>query len=79
MLTVNSEDSNIQRAVQLGAAGYLLKTASIEDIVHALQSTMQGGMPIDPFIARKYFHFFLWMSPILRNILSQIKKKRLFA
>ncbi|MFZ1978411.1 MAG: response regulator transcription factor [Bacteroidota bacterium] len=58
MLTVSLEDSNIQQAIQLGAAGYLLKTASVEEIVHALQSTMQGGMPIDPFIARKVFSLF---------------------
>ena len=58
MLTVSLEDSNIQRAIQLGAAGYLLKTASVEEIVNALQATMQGGMPIDPFIARKVFSLF---------------------
>jgi DNA-binding NarL/FixJ family response regulator len=76
MLTVNSEDSNIQRAVQLGAAGYLLKTASIEDIVHALQSTMQGGMPIDPFIARKVFSLFsLDVSNIEKYSLTNKEKE----
>jgi two-component system NarL family response regulator len=58
MLTVNSEDANIQRAVQLGAGGYLLKTSSIEEIVCALQSAVRGGMPIDPFVARKVFSIF---------------------
>ncbi len=76
MLTVSSEDSNIQRAVQLGAAGYLLKTASIEAIVHALQSAMQGGMPIDPFIARKVFSLFsLDVSNIEKYALTNKEKE----
>lgn len=50
MLTVNVQDSNIQQALNLGAVGYLLKSSSIEEIVHGIETAMKGGMPLDPFV-----------------------------
>lgn len=53
MLTVNSQDSTIQDAIELGASGYLLKSSSFEEIVFAIQATMKGGVPLDPLIIPK--------------------------
>ena len=58
MLTVNFEDDNIRRAIQLGAAGYLLKTASVDEIEQAVVAAMQGGKPIDSFVVKKIFSLF---------------------
>jgi DNA-binding NarL/FixJ family response regulator len=39
-----NEHSIIQRMLQAGAAGYLLKNASIEEVLDAIQSVVAGGI-----------------------------------
>jgi DNA-binding NarL/FixJ family response regulator len=53
ILTVFEDDDKIFRAICAGAAGYLLKTSSTEDIAAALRSAAAGGSPINPTIARR--------------------------
>ncbi len=53
ILTVFEDDDKIFRAICAGAAGYLLKTASTEDIAAAIRSAAGGGSPINPRIARR--------------------------
>ena len=53
ILTVFEEDDKIFRAICAGAAGYLLKTSSTEDIAAAIRSAAAGGSPINPTIARR--------------------------
>lgn len=53
ILTVFEDDDKIFRAICAGAAGYLLKTSSTEDIASAIRSAAAGGSPINPRIARR--------------------------
>jgi DNA-binding NarL/FixJ family response regulator len=53
MLTGHDDDHHVQRALKSGASGYLLKTSTINEIVSAVYALTQGGIPIDPIIARK--------------------------
>ncbi|TDU81839.1 LuxR family two component transcriptional regulator [Prosthecobacter fusiformis] len=53
ILTVFEDDDKIFRAICAGAAGYLLKTSSTEDIAAAIRSAAAGGSPINPRIARR--------------------------
>lgn len=53
ILTVFEDDDKIFRAICAGAAGYLLKTSSTEDIATAIRSAAAGGSPINPTIARR--------------------------
>jgi DNA-binding NarL/FixJ family response regulator len=53
MFTVFEDDDKIFRSICAGAQGYLLKSASPEDIINALRELMQGGAPMTPSIARK--------------------------
>jgi len=53
ILTVFEDDDKIFRAICAGAAGYLLKSASTEDIATAIRSAASGGSPINPRIARR--------------------------
>jgi len=53
ILTVFEDDDKIFRAICAGAAGYLLKTSSTEDIAAAIRSAAAGGSPINPTIARR--------------------------
>ncbi len=50
MLTVNLQDENIQHALELGASGYLLKSSSVDEIVHSIDVALKGGIPLDPFV-----------------------------
>lgn len=58
ILTVFEEDDKIFRAICAGAAGYLLKTSSTEDIAVAIRSAAAGGSPINPHIARRVLEMF---------------------
>jgi DNA-binding NarL/FixJ family response regulator len=53
ILTVFEDDDKIFRSICAGAAGYLLKTSSTEDIAAAIRSAAAGGSPINPTIARR--------------------------
>jgi DNA-binding NarL/FixJ family response regulator len=58
MLTVYDDSDRIFHALQMGAAGYLLKRASTDEIVEAIQSVLRGGAPMSSYIARKVVHSF---------------------
>ncbi|HEY1174393.1 MAG TPA: response regulator transcription factor [Verrucomicrobiae bacterium] len=58
ILTVFEEEEKIFRAICAGAAGYLLKTSSPEEIAHALHTVASGGSPINPIIARRVLSMF---------------------
>ncbi|MCX7983924.1 MAG: response regulator transcription factor [Bacteroidetes bacterium] len=65
MLTVNSQDSAIQEALELGASGYLLKSSSFEELVSGIHATMKGGMPLDPLIVPKVLSILPLTQPSL--------------
>lgn len=58
MLTVFEDTDNIIRAIGAGAAGYLHKGSSLDDIIASLMSMLNGGAPINPQIARKVLDMF---------------------
>ena len=58
ILTVFEDTDNIFQAIGAGAAGYLHKASSLETIVDALKSMLEGGAPINPQIARKVLDLF---------------------
>ncbi|WP_050029726.1 response regulator transcription factor [Verrucomicrobium sp. BvORR034] len=58
ILTVFEDDDKIFRAICAGAAGYLLKTAGVEDIAGAIRTAASGGSPINPAIARRVLEMF---------------------
>ena len=51
VLTSFSEKSNVIAALKAGANGYVLKESSPEELLHAIQATMQGEMWIHPNLA----------------------------
>jgi DNA-binding NarL/FixJ family response regulator len=67
ILTVFEDDDKIFRAICAGAAGYLLKTSSIEDIASALRTAAAGGSPINPRIARRVLEMFSKANPPTRD------------
>jgi DNA-binding NarL/FixJ family response regulator len=52
MLTVFDEPEKISQAIQAGASGYLLKTASEEEIAKAIWEVAAGGVSMDRAVAQ---------------------------
>jgi len=66
ILTVFEDDDKIFRAICAGAAGYLLKTVSVEDIASAIRTAAAGGSPINPTWKRRS-HVGISEWPVLRR------------
>jgi DNA-binding NarL/FixJ family response regulator len=58
MFTVYENDEKVFDALQAGASGYLLKSASPVQIVEAIRELHKGGSPMSPNIARKLVNIF---------------------
>jgi len=58
MLTVYEDKERIFKALQAGAAGYLLKNTSLPKIRASILETLDGGAPMSPLIAKKVLSFF---------------------
>ena len=67
ILTVFEDDEKIFRAICAGAAGYLLKTATTDEIADALRIAAGGGSPINPRIARRVLEMFSRAHPPQRD------------
>ena len=52
VLTSFSDARRITEALGVGAAGYLLKDSSADDVVRGIRAASEGGAPLDPQAAR---------------------------
>jgi DNA-binding NarL/FixJ family response regulator len=62
MLTAFDDNDKIFQAICAGASGYLLKSASPDNIVASLNDIVTGGAPINAHIARKVLGMFADMA-----------------
>jgi DNA-binding NarL/FixJ family response regulator len=53
MVTVSEDGAAMREALQAGAAGYVTKRASPEDLVTAVRTVAGGGTFIDPYLAQQ--------------------------
>jgi len=53
ILTVSDREEDLFQAVRFGARGYLLKSASIDEIVAAIRRVAEGEAILSPYIAGK--------------------------
>jgi len=58
MQTAFDDDDKVFAALQAGAEGYILKTASVVQIAQSIDEVMKGGAAMTPSIALKVIHFF---------------------
>jgi DNA-binding NarL/FixJ family response regulator len=58
MLTVSDEEGDLYEAIKAGAAGYLLKEISIEEVADAVRAVVQGQTLISPSMASKLIQEF---------------------
>lgn len=52
MLTTFDDDTLVRAALDAGAAGFLMKDASVDELVRAIMAVVEGGLVIDPRVAR---------------------------
>lgn len=57
MQTVFEEDEKIFTCIRAGADGYILKKASPQDLLKAIEEVLNGGAPMTPSIARQVLRF----------------------
>ncbi len=67
VLTVFVEEEKIFQALCSGASGYLEKSASIADILAAIDEIRAGGAPMTPQVARRVLQMFARFSPPTTN------------
>jgi DNA-binding NarL/FixJ family response regulator len=58
MQTAFEDDEKIFAALQAGAEGYILKTASVTQIAQSIDEVMKGGASMTPSIALKVMRYF---------------------
>ena len=52
ILTQSDREQDVLRAIALGASGYLLKSATLDEITESIRTVMGGGAPLDKGVAR---------------------------
>ncbi|MBI4319316.1 MAG: response regulator transcription factor [Chloroflexi bacterium] len=52
-LTVHSDEMHVMALLEAGAQGYLLKSASKEELIRAIRSVCSGNIVLDPTVAKK--------------------------
>lgn len=52
VLTTFDDDALVQSALAAGASGFLIKDTSVEELTAALHAVLDGGLVIDPRVAR---------------------------
>ena len=58
ILSAYDDDEYVFGLLEAGAAGYLLKTASGDELIHAIRAVHRGEPVLDPIIARKVLNRF---------------------
>ena len=58
VLTVHEDNETVFEALCAGATGYMLKPASGDQILAAIDTAMRGGAPMNAFIARNVIEMF---------------------
>jgi two-component system NarL family response regulator len=61
MLTISDEEADLYEAIKAGAAGYLLKEISIDEVSNAVRAVYQGQSLISPSMASKLLNEFASM------------------
>jgi len=56
VLTMHEEQEYLEKALAAGAAGYVVKRAADNDLIHALRAVKEGGVFIHPTVAGALVH-----------------------
>ena len=54
ILSAHSDDAYVERVMELGAAGYLIKQSSVDTLTHAIREVWKGHKVFSPDVAARY-------------------------
>lgn len=74
LLTMYSEDFYIAKALQAGIRGYVLKTQTAADLVHAIREVMRGGIYLSEGVSRTLVQAYV-MKNSPSNLLTPRKRQ----
>jgi DNA-binding NarL/FixJ family response regulator len=77
VLTTYDADEWVIDAIRAGAAGYLLKDASREEIIGAIEGTLAGRTYVDPAVADRLFTFIRSGARSQSSIAKQFSEREL--
>jgi DNA-binding NarL/FixJ family response regulator len=80
VLTISDQDADVMDAVVAGACGYLLKDASIQDLLRGISAASRGESLISPAIAAKVLQRVRASSPDLEaaeTLMTQLSDREL--
>lgn len=63
MLTIYEDDDRVFQAICAGASGYLLKRSSPIEILQAIRSVVEGGVPMTSTVAQRVLEMFREFAP----------------
>ena len=75
MLTVFEDNDSIFHAISAGAAGYLHKSSTLDEIISSLKAILIGGVPMNPHIARKILDMFIHLSSATTDYGLTVREK----
>ena len=78
-LTMHDDDASISKAIALGADGYVLKTASTDELLSALHAIAEGGSYLSPSVARRVIDLAGGKSPSANLTDRELEILRLLA
>ena len=78
-LTMHDDDASISKAIALGADGYVLKTASTDELLTALHAIAEGGSYLSPAVARRVIDLAGGKSPSANLTDRELEILRLLA
>lgn len=78
-LTMHDDDASISKAIALGADGYVLKTASTDELLTALHAIAEGGSYLSPSVARRVIDLAGGKSPTANLTDRELEILRLLA
>jgi DNA-binding NarL/FixJ family response regulator len=67
VLTSYDDDAYVFALLEAGAAGYIMKNAREEELIHAIRSVFQGESVLHPSIAKKVLNRFSAQGQALQN------------
>ncbi|MDI6822432.1 MAG: response regulator transcription factor [Actinomycetota bacterium] len=53
ILSMHDDDHYLFGAIKAGARGYVLKEATVEELVESIKATVKGESPLNPILARR--------------------------
>jgi DNA-binding NarL/FixJ family response regulator len=66
ILTQSDRENDVLQAITLGASGYLLKSATVKEILHGIRTVVAGGASLDSRVA----------NFILKNLQHRLPKEK---